>query len=42
MLGNPKTDMLYVIIFEAPQAEWTEAWRWGRVITTHILLNGDL
>jgi hypothetical protein len=38
-LGNPKTNALYFITFEAPKAEWEEAWHLGREITSHLGLS---
>jgi len=41
VLGNPKTNALYFMTFEAPQTQWEEAWKFGREISSHVALNSQ-
>ena len=38
-LANAKTDTLYLLTFESPEAEWTEAWRLGEVMVRELVLD---
>lgn len=42
VIGNPKTNTLYFFIFEAPTAEWPEAWRSGQEIMRLLLINDEI
>jgi hypothetical protein len=41
MLGSPKTGLLYIFAFEAPKAEWAQAWSYGQKIMNLMVLNTD-
>jgi hypothetical protein len=41
-LANPKTNTLYVFIFEAPTGEWAEADPVGREILGRMMLDDDV
>jgi hypothetical protein len=41
-LANAKTDTLYLLTFESPEAEWTEAWRLGEVMVRELVLDSRL
>lgn len=42
MVGNPKTNTLYLFIFEAPTAEWPEACRSGQQIMRLLLIDDEI
>jgi hypothetical protein len=42
MVANPKTNTLYLFIFEAPKAEWEGAWKTGQQIVQLILLDDEV
>jgi hypothetical protein len=43
MIANPKTNTLYLFIFEAPVAEWQEAWeRYGETLIRFMLLDDEV
>jgi len=42
VLANPKTGIVYMNTFEAPKAEWAEAWRVGQEIMSHLVFDPDL
>ena len=42
IVGNPKTNTLYLFIFEAPKAEWSEAWRSGQEIMRLLLIDDEI
>ena len=42
MVANPKTNTLYLFIFEAPTTEWPEAWRSGQEIIRLLLIDDEI
>ena len=40
-IANPKTNALYVIIFEAPEKEWPAAWKIGEPILKKFMLDDE-
>jgi hypothetical protein len=42
MVANPKTNTLYLFIFEAPRAQWKEAWPIGEEILRLMLLDDEI
>ncbi len=42
ILANPRTGLVYINTFEAPKAEWAEAWRVGQEIMSHLVFDPDL
>ena len=41
-IGNSRTNTLYVIVFESPDATWDEAWKLGEVMLTDFLLDDEI
>jgi hypothetical protein len=42
MVANPKTNTLYLIIFESPEAEWDMAWKAGQKIMDTLALDDEI
>ena len=43
MQYNVETATTYVFVFEAPTAEWSEAWtRYGKTMTNRYVINRSL
>jgi hypothetical protein len=42
MIANPKTNTLYLFMFEAPKAEWDSAWQIGEQMTRFLLLDDEV
>lgn len=42
MVGNPRTNTLYLFIFEAPTNEWPEAWRSGQEIMRLLRIDDEI
>jgi hypothetical protein len=42
MVANPKTNTLYLFIFEAPGAEWDAQWKLGEQMMRLIFLDDDI
>lgn len=42
MIANPKTNTLYLFIFEAPKEEWDAAWRTGQEMVRLMLLDDEI
>ncbi|HEY1251923.1 MAG TPA: hypothetical protein VGH97_12095 [Thermoanaerobaculia bacterium] len=40
-LGNPRTNAVYLMTFEAPLARWDEAWKLGREMMSHVSLSDE-
>lgn len=40
-IANPKTNVLYAIIFEAPAKEWDAAWSIGETILRNFMLDDE-
>lgn len=38
-LANAKTDTLYLLTFESPEKDWTEAWKLGAVMVRELVLD---
>ena len=41
-IGNEKTDTLYVLMFESPDATWDEAWKKGEVMLGNFRLDDEI
>ncbi|MCC6581202.1 MAG: hypothetical protein IT440_12265 [Phycisphaeraceae bacterium] len=41
LIANDKTGCLHMVIFEAPVAEWDQAWKLGETMLKRILLSPD-
>jgi len=42
MIANPKTNTLYLFMFEAPKSEWDNAWQTGEQMVQFILLDDEV
>ena len=42
MVANPKTNTLYLFIFESPEAEWETAWKTGEKIMDTLVLDDEI
>ena len=42
MVANPKTNTLYLFVFEAPKGQWSEAWPIGEEILRLMLLDDEI
>jgi hypothetical protein len=38
-IANPKTNTLYLLIFESPVSEWDAAWKLGKQIFDHLAID---
>lgn len=41
-VANPKTNTLYLFIFESPEASWNEAWKFGKQIMDNLALDDEV
>lgn len=41
-IANPKTNTLYLFIFESPEADWDSAWKIGHQIMESLALDDDV
>jgi hypothetical protein len=41
-IGNSRTNTLYLILFESPEANWGEAWKKGEVMLRDFLLDDEV
>ncbi len=41
-IGNEKTDTLYILMFESPDATWDEAWKKGEVMLGNFRLDDEI
>lgn len=39
MVANPKTNTLYLFVFESPQANWDSAWKVGKQILDSLVID---
>lgn len=42
MVANPKTNTLYLFIFESPVAEWDTAWKTGQKIMDTLVMDDEI
>ena len=42
MIANPKTNTLYLLIFESPQASWDAAWTTGKQIMDTLVIDDEI
>jgi hypothetical protein len=42
MVANPKTNTLYLLIFESPQASWDAAWKTGNQIMDTLAIDDEI
>jgi hypothetical protein len=42
IVGNPKTNTLYLFIFEAPTSEWPDAWRSGQKMMRLLRIDAEI
>ncbi len=42
LIANDTTGTLYIFIFEAPTAEWDEAWKIGEPILQRLFIDSDV
>lgn len=40
--ANPKTNTLYLLLFESPEQEWDSAWKTGKQIIEGLALNDEI
>jgi len=40
-IGNTRTNTLYIVLFESPDASWDEAWKKGEVMLGNFLLDDE-
>lgn len=41
-IGNRKTNTLYILFFESPEATWPEAWKKGELMLREFLLDDEV
>ena len=42
MVANPKTNTLYLFIFESPESDWDSAWKIGKQIMDALAIDDDI
>lgn len=42
MVANPKTNTLYLFLFESPQANWDSAWKIGKPIIDSLVIDDKI
>jgi hypothetical protein len=42
MVANPKTNTLYLFIFESPESDWDSAWKIGKQIMDTLAIDDDI
>ena len=42
MVANPKTNTLYLLIFESPEASWDSAWKIGKQILDSRVVDDEI
>ena len=42
MVANPKTNTLYLFIFESPEATWDSAWKTGKQIVDSLVIDDEI
>jgi hypothetical protein len=41
-VGNSRTNTLYIVLFESPDASWDDAWKKGEVMLGNFLLDDEI
>jgi hypothetical protein len=41
-VANPKTNTLYLFIFESPVSEWDNAWKLGKQIMDDLAIDDEI
>jgi len=41
-VANPKTNTLYLFIFESPEPEWTATWKVGKLIMDNLAIDDEI
>jgi hypothetical protein len=41
-IGNSRTNTLYIVLFESPDASWDDAWKKGEVMLGNFLLDDEI
>ncbi len=41
-VANPKTNTLYMFIFESPESEWDAAWKTGKQIMDTVAIDDEI
>jgi hypothetical protein len=41
-VANPKTNTLYLLIFESPEPDWDSAWKLGKQIVDKLVLDDNI
>ena len=42
MVANPKTNTMYLFIFESPTSEWSSAWKMGEKMVKMLAIDDDI
>ena len=42
MVANPKTNTLYLFIFESPESDWDSAWKIGKQVMDALAIDDDI
>jgi len=42
MVANPKTNTLYLFIFESPETNWDSAWKIGKQILDSLVIDDEI
>jgi hypothetical protein len=42
LVANPKTGTLYLFLFEAPEAQWTDAWVKGELMMNSLAIDDEI
>ena len=41
VIANDRTGMIYIVLYEAPESEWKEAWKIGEPILKQLIIVDD-
>ena len=41
-VANPKTNTLYLFVFESPESEWEDAWKTGKQIMDMLAIDDEI
>ncbi len=41
-VANPKTNTLYLFIFESPESDWNAAWKIGKQIMDNLAIDDEI
>jgi hypothetical protein len=41
-VANPKTNTMYLFVFESPKSEWDDAWKIGKVIMDNLAIDDEI